>query len=90
MRTGQARKRDANENGIVEALEAVGAKVLRVSGKGLPDLFVCYRGKWKALEVKSATGRLTDAQAWHEDYSVWIVQSADEALKAIGCDVGAR
>ena len=64
MRTGQARKRDAGEDAIVEALEAVGAFVFRISGSGVPDLLCGFRGKWVPLEVKSATGELTERQSW--------------------------
>lgn len=47
-----AQKRDACEKGIVTALEAVGATVVRLSGKGYPDLLVGFRGATFLLECK--------------------------------------
>lgn len=81
MRVGQARRRDVIEKPIVAGLQAVGADVTRISGKGAPDLLVAFRGTLFAFEVKSATGSRTAAQ----EVSRWpIVRSMNEALKAIG------
>ena len=81
MRVGQARKRDAIEKPIVEALEAVGAHVTRISGKGAPDLLVRHRGRLFAWEVKSEKGRRTAAQQETE----WpLIRSVEEALHQIG------
>lgn len=81
MRTGQARKRDANEQEIVKALRAVGAEVLTLSGRGVPDVLVRYRGGVYAFEIKSQTGERTQAQ----EITQWpVVRSVDEVLKAIG------
>ncbi len=54
----RAKRRDANEAAIVEALEAAGAYVQRLddSGGGVPDLLVGYRGVTKLLEVKLPLG----------------------------------
>ncbi len=75
---GHAKRRDANEPSIVEALRAAGASVSRLNDPGLPDLIVGYRGKTKLLEVKvvetkagkahkrdgqGGAGELTEAQA---------------------------
>ena len=79
-RVGQARKRDANEGAIVDALEAHGARCWRISGKGCPDLLVAFRGRFMALEVKSAKGRLTEAQA---DIPWPVVRSVDEAIREV-------
>ena len=80
-RVGQTRRRDRNEAEIVEALRAVGADVTRISGKGAPDLLVRYRGTVAGFEVKTGSGKRTDAQ----ESSRWpIVRTVDEALKAIG------
>ena len=85
MRVGQARKRDGAEKGIRKALEAVGAQVIPVSGKGHPDLFVFYRGQWWAAEVKTGKGSLTTAQKASGAGSVWpIWREPADALKAIG------
>lgn len=58
-----AARRDANEKGLVELLEASGATIWRLSGKALPDLLIRYRGSWAVCEVKTRKGRLTKAQA---------------------------
>jgi hypothetical protein len=88
MRTGQARRRDANEGSIVAGLRAVGATVFLLSGAGVPDLLVAFRGTWMPLEVKTAKGTLTPLQAAvrvASDAVVPIVRNMDDALKAIGC-----
>ena len=77
-------QRDANEPEIVEALEAVGAKVMRLDEF---DLLVAFRGKLYMLEVKTPTGRLNKKQAalfrkWAGH--IWIVRSAEGALRTIG------
>ncbi len=81
MRVGQIRKRDANEKPITKALEAVGAHVTKISGKGAPDLLVRHRGQLWAFEVKGPKGHQTEAQT-ETDWP--IVRSVDEALRAIG------
>lgn len=84
-RVGQARKRDANEKAISQALRAVGAHVTSISGKGAPDLLVRYRGRLVAMEVKSKAGTQTPAQ----EQSDWpIVRTVDDALIAIGLKAG--
>lgn len=81
-RVGQSRRRDANEPGIVQALQQVGRRVIRHSGPGEPDLFVeRVDGLWVALEVKSAKGRRTKAQATSQ-YP--IIRTREEALAAVG------
>lgn len=83
-RVGQARKRDANEKAIVEALEAYGAVVFRISGVGCPDLLTLYRGQWLPLEVKAAKGQLTEAQVSARTTAPYpIVRSVDQALEAL-------
>lgn len=80
-RVGQARRRDVNEKPIREALEAIGATVTPISGKGAPDLLVRLRGHLWAFEVKSAKGQQTDAQ----ELTDWpIVRSVEDALRAVG------
>ena len=65
----------------MDALRAVGAFVVYVSGPNAPDLLVCYRGRWTPLEAKSRKGTVRDGQA-AAGYP--IVRSVDEALQAIG------
>lgn len=45
-------KRDGNEAAIVNSLRRLGATVARISGHGLPDLLVGWRGKWVLVEIK--------------------------------------
>lgn len=85
-----AAKRDANEAAIVAALTDLGAVVIPLSIKGVPDLLVGWRGENFLLEVKAAKGELTTDQ--HSFFARWrgdaeIVRSVDDALKAIGADV---
>lgn len=80
---GRAAKRDAAEGPIVDALRRCGADVHRISGAGLPDLLVRFRGAWMPLEVKSAKGRLTKAQA---DIRWPVVRTFQEAADAIGLE----
>ena len=84
----QAAKRDANEEAIVRALEAVGASVERLSAKGVPDLLVGFRGATYLLEVKMPAGRLSSDQvAWHAAWrgQVSVVRCEADAYAAIGC-----
>lgn len=87
-RVGQVRKRDGNEPAIVKALEAIGARVQRVSAKGFCDLVVYYGGVVLLLEVKNPKGRNKDtaAQVEHrqDGWPVVIVRNEDDALRACG------
>ena len=79
-------RRDDTEKAIVDALQAIGCTVRRLSGRGVPDLAVYHwREGWRLLEVKSATGELTLAQL--ETYRVapfLIVSNVSEALAIFG------
>jgi len=82
-----ARKIDANQPEIVEALEGAGCQVesLAPLGRGAPDLLV-QRGKnLYLLEVKSKDGDLTPAQRkWHAFWRVTVVRDCEAALRAVG------
>lgn len=80
-RVGQTRRRDSNEKLIRAALEAAGAHVLAISGKGAPDLLIVFRGACYGLEVKAEKGTRTAAQ---EQTRFPIVRTPAEALRAIG------
>lgn len=92
----RAAKRDENEAAIVEALEAVGATVERLSGASIPDLLVGYRGVTTLMEVKQPAGAkggtshrdlLPGQAAWHAAWRgspVAVVRTPAEALAAIG------
>jgi hypothetical protein len=96
----RAKRRDANEPPIVQALENAGAFVQRLDdGQGTPDLLVGYAGRTYLLEVKLPLGprggavghqNLNDEQVewhagWHEcGGTLLVVRTPDEALRAIG------
>ena len=86
----RAARRDLSEPAIVDALEAVGAFCYRLS---VPvDLLVYFRERWWLLEVK--TKRDTKEGGRHKGsreqrafclaFAVPIVETAEEALQAIG------
>jgi hypothetical protein len=91
----RAALRDKSEKAIVAALRAVGAYVLLLSGKGVPDLLVYYKGIWTPLEVK--TPRLERANRSHDAFTraqkqvmdvapYSVVESVAEALREIGAE----
>jgi hypothetical protein len=90
----RARKVDANQAAVIDALRKAGAAVTDTSGigGGYPDLTVSYRNQWFLLEVKDGrkppSARMrTDAQIkWSakQRANVWVVKSIAEALAAIG------
>lgn len=95
MRVGQNRRRDKNEQAIVDALEAVGVLVWRISAPGLPDLLTYRSGVWMPLEIKRTRARrslsdrkgrsLTPAQcATYAKAPFPIVTSIHEAYLAVG------
>lgn len=49
----QAKRRDANEAAIIEALRGAGASVQQLNERGAPDLLVGFRGTTYLLEVKN-------------------------------------
>jgi len=81
-------RRDANEPIIIEALEAAGCVVLKLSGLGLPDLAIFKGDRLLALaEVKMRHGRLTQAQIrwraqWHGPAPVEL-RSVEDALALV-------
>lgn len=55
------------ENSIKRYLEQVGAYVVKHHGGaysrvGVPDILVCYRGRYVAIEVKNAKGKTSPLQ----------------------------
>ncbi len=84
-RVGQARRRDANEAAIVQALRAIGAKVRQISAPGVPDLLVLYRGQVTLIECKTKLGSATLAQELlsAEGWPVVVVRTPEAALQAI-------
>jgi hypothetical protein len=72
-------KRDAAEPAIVQALQAVGAEVWRLSGTGVGDILVRYRGVLHCAEVKTGKAKLRASQG---AFPVW--RTTEDALTAIG------
>ena len=83
-----AKKRDANEAEIVQALREAGALVHPLDRP--VDLLVGFRGAWTLLEVKRPKGAVGEQQAIFmaicEDRKLpaAVVRSPGEALEAIG------
>ena len=78
---GAARRRDANEPAIIDALESIGCRVWQLHGRGTPDLLV-YRGdRYIPMEVKSHTGAQTEAQ---RDTPWPIVRTVEAAIRVVG------
>jgi Holliday junction resolvase-like predicted endonuclease len=78
-----AKRRDANEPDIVEALRAIGCTIIQCDAV---DLVVGYQGVNHLIEVKTKTGKLKDSQlalqaTWRGQYS--IARTVDEALKIV-------
>lgn len=79
-RWAAGKRRDQSEPAIVDALRAVGAEVWYLSGSGIPDLLIRFRGIWTPLEVKTAKGKLTT----HQSSDFPIARTPEQALKLIG------
>jgi hypothetical protein len=84
-----AKRVDANQVEIVQALRAVGAsvQVLSAVGCGCPDLLCGYKTENYLLEVKTEDGKLTEDQIkWKRNWRgrVCVVRSTEEAFAAIG------
>lgn len=89
-----AKRVDANQPEIVEALRAVGASVQHIHeiGQGCPDILIGFRGINFVVEIKDGNRppsrrKLTpDEQRWHDEWrgQKAIIKSVDEALELIG------
>lgn len=81
-----AKRKDANQRPIVEALERVGAEVWITDRPA--DLLIWFRQAWHVLEVKSARGRLTSLQSGEREKGlargIKTVRTPVEALEAVG------
>jgi Holliday junction resolvase len=65
----QIGNRDKNEPEVIQALEAQGFTVDRISGKGLPDLLISKAGRMWLCEVKMPKGKLKPSQVeWAEKW----------------------
>jgi hypothetical protein len=79
---------DANQAGIVRALERAGCLVHSThrEGGGFPDLVVSRASRVYLIEVKTATGRLRAAQERFRalGWPVSIARDENEALAIVG------
>lgn len=74
-----ANKRDANEAGIVDALESLGCLVYRMDKP--VDLLVLHRSRVFLVEVKAKKGKLTSEQeAFSQLWPIYVVRSVDDAV----------
>ena len=87
----RAAKVDQNQDQVVSALRAAGAKVqsLAAVGKGVPDLLCLYEGTFYLIEVKDgqkppSQRKLTEDQVkWHGEWKsafLGVVENPEEAL----------
>ncbi len=72
------------QNKVIDYLESIGAYVFNVAGtgmgrKGTPDLLICYRGKFIAIEVKMPGGKTSKLQ----EYELAKVRKAGGIAKVI-------
>ena len=79
-------KRDAAEAAIVDALEAIGVYVVRLSQPALPDLLVFHpREGIRLIEVKSPGGKLNVLQQTTRRYLPFaVVETEADALALFG------
>ena len=83
-----ARRTDANQAEIVEALRMAGRKVqdLHGVGRGCPDLLVlCPSGALVLLEVKTPAGKLNERERdWLLEWdgaAAFVVRTVEEAIR---------
>ena len=79
-----AKKVDANQKEIIDALRRIGCEVETISGcKGMPDLLVSLGSRLYLLEIKNKEGenKVSDDQVkFHKRFPVSIVRTTQEAL----------
>lgn len=85
----RAAKVDANQRGIVDALERAGCSVESLArlGNGAPDVLVARAGNMFLLELKTPKGELNERQMrWHSFWKakVHVVRTVEEAFAAVG------
>ena len=77
-------RRDLAEPEVVEVFREAGAVVVKHSGKDEPDLFVCYLGRWFAVEVKTGRAALRPGQArFASGVPVSVARTATHARKLV-------
>lgn len=89
MRRNLVHQTDPNTPLIVKALEAVGASVEHLGGKGVPDLLVGYNGVNYLMEVKERGKTLNENQErWHGRWKgqATVVRTVGDALRIVGVE----
>ena len=77
-----ANKRDANEPGIIAALEALGCMVYRLDKP--VDLLVLHRGTVHLCEVKTRKGKLTaDQREFSESWPIRVLRTVEDAIALV-------
>lgn len=83
-----ANKRDANECGIIAALEALGCLVYRLDKP--VDLLVSHRGTIHLCEVKTRKGKLTrDQEQFAQYWPIKVLRTVEDAVALAGGRVAA-
>ncbi len=80
-------RRDVNETDIVRALEQVGVRVWKISGKDLPDILTLWRGRYVPMEIKSDRGKNRKDEA-HVGIPWPVVTTQEEAFTVLGLITG--
>lgn len=91
-----AKRTDANQKEIVDALRRIGASVYVTShvGKNFPDLVVGFRNRNFLFEIKAghashakqklSEGQLNFMQTWHGQ--IHVITSITDALDVMNCN----
>lgn len=89
-------RKDANQQAIIDGLEAVGVKVCVLGGKGIPDLLVGHKRILMLFELKDGDkfpsqrrlrpGQQKFADEW-QGYPIYKIESLQEAYKILGISV---
>jgi len=82
------RRKDANHDEIVAALEQIGCSVVDLSrvGSGCPDILVGWRSACVLMEIKALGGKLNPDQTLFQKLwrgSMYVVSTPEEAIRAM-------
>ena len=86
-RKSWAKKVDANQQEIIDALKRIGCEVEPISGcAGMPDLLVSLGSRLFLIEVKNIEGKnkVNDDQVeFHKRFPTSVVRCPEEALEVV-------
>lgn len=77
---------------IIKFLKSIGAYVIKTilsNRNGIPDIIVCYKGKFLAFEVKDLKGKITPLQEYNiklineSGGNAYIVRSVEEVKRIL-------